>query len=61
MNIPDLKIRGQKNADLYGNKMYIQYQSNCLHTQKYVPQNTNYNIWLFMFIDISLLETLVVL
>jgi hypothetical protein len=44
MNIPDLKTRGQKNADLYGNKMYIQYQSNCLHTQNYVPQNTNYNI-----------------
>lgn len=61
MNIPDLKTRGQKNADLYGNKMYIQYQSNCLHTQKYVPQNTNYNIWLFMFINISLLETLVLL
>lgn len=63
MNIPDLKMgRAQKKkSDLYGNKLYIQYQPNCLHTQKYLPQNTNFNIGLFMFTNISLLQVLVVL
>jgi hypothetical protein len=62
MNIPDLKIeRAKKDSDLYGNKMYIQYEPNCSHTQKYLPQTTNFNIGLFMFINILLLEALVVL
>lgn len=63
MNIPDLKWKEQKKkkSDLYGNKMYIQYQPNCLHTQKYLPRTTNFNIGLFMFTNISLLQALVVL
>lgn len=32
MNIPDLKMeRAKKKSDLYGNKMYIQYQPVCTH------------------------------
>lgn len=45
---------GHEKSDLYSNKMYIQYQTNCLHTQNHLRQHTNYNIGLFLFINISL-------